>query len=196
MLKKIDSTLSKKCIKIGPGFTLIELLVVIAIISLLSSVVVSSLGGARESARDAGRISDFNTLRNAINLYINENNEFPGGDDGGLGVMMSSNCQSTDIYQDLVTNGSLNSIPEDPASNISDCPSSFELSMMQQDGSEDYYFYIWDAGDFHARGSCFGINKLESGNDNFDSLNQQQEPSQFGADYLLANAEFVYCFGD
>ena len=58
-----DKNISKK------GFTLIELLVVIAIVSLLSSIVFSNLNEARKKARDAERISELNSLANAIALY-------------------------------------------------------------------------------------------------------------------------------
>jgi type II secretion system protein G len=51
------------------GFTLIELLVVIAIIGLLSSVVLANLNNAKVKARDAQRFSDFNQIRNALELY-------------------------------------------------------------------------------------------------------------------------------
>lgn len=195
MLKKIDSILSKQCIKIGPGFTLIELLVVIAIISLLSSVVVSSLGGARESARDARRISDFNSFRTAVNLYINQNNGFPGESDPSLGVVVSNDCQTTDIYQDLVTNGPLDSLPHDPSNNIPGCLDPFGILNYQGSG-DDYYFYIWVPENNFFDAACFGINKLESDNSDFDELNQQEDPSQFGSDYAIAGAEFVYCFDD
>ena len=50
------------------AFTLIELLVVIAIISLLSSVVLTSLNGARAKGRDARRLSDLKEIANAFNI--------------------------------------------------------------------------------------------------------------------------------
>ncbi len=54
------------------GFTLIELLVVIAIIAVLAVVVVLTLNPAEllKQARDSNRISDLNTLKSAISLYV------------------------------------------------------------------------------------------------------------------------------
>jgi prepilin-type N-terminal cleavage/methylation domain-containing protein len=45
------------------GFTLIEMLVVVAIVGLLSSVVVVGVGGARQKARDAKRVSDVRQIQ-------------------------------------------------------------------------------------------------------------------------------------
>lgn len=59
------------------GFTLIELLVVISIISLLSSVVLSSLSGARTNARDARRKSDLEQVRTALEMYYNDHGHYP-----------------------------------------------------------------------------------------------------------------------
>ncbi len=59
------------------GFTLIELLVVIAIIGILSSVVLASLGTAREKARDTTRVSDMKALQLALNLYYDTAQSFP-----------------------------------------------------------------------------------------------------------------------
>jgi len=59
------------------GFTLIELLVVIAIIGILSSVVLASLGTARQKARDATRVSDIKALQLSLNLYYDGAQSFP-----------------------------------------------------------------------------------------------------------------------
>lgn len=54
------------------GFTLIELLVVIAIVAVLATVVVLTLNPAEllKQARDSNRVSDLNTLKSAIALYL------------------------------------------------------------------------------------------------------------------------------
>ena len=56
---------SRSCIT---GFTLIELLVVIAVISMLSSIVLVSLGPARARARDAKRVVDIRQISLAMEL--------------------------------------------------------------------------------------------------------------------------------
>jgi len=81
------------------GFTLIELLVVIAIIGILSSVVLASLNSARLKARDAKRVSDVKQIQLALEMYYDDNSNYPVGITSTL----------------LVTPGYISTVPTDPS---------------------------------------------------------------------------------
>ncbi|MDD4409456.1 MAG: type II secretion system protein [Candidatus Pacebacteria bacterium] len=57
------------------SFTLIELLVVIAIVGILAAIIVVSMGGAQDSARDAIRKTDVNQISKAVMIYRTNNPE-------------------------------------------------------------------------------------------------------------------------
>ena len=60
------------------GFTLIEILIVIAIIGLLAAIILFSLGGARELAREAKAKSEIRSIVLAVSLLENDTGEWPG----------------------------------------------------------------------------------------------------------------------
>lgn len=57
------------------GFTLVELLVVVAIIAVLSSILVPSVGAARESARSISCLNNLRNLGSAMKIYHADNDD-------------------------------------------------------------------------------------------------------------------------
>jgi general secretion pathway protein G len=78
------------------GFTLVELMIVMAIIMVLAVVAVPSYVAAMRSAREAALKEDLHVLRNAIDSYTADKQKAP------------------QELQDLVQEGYLRTIPEDP----------------------------------------------------------------------------------
>ena len=68
----LNSSVHKTNIRQARGFTLIELLVVIAIVAVLSVVVILTLnpGELLKQSRDSNRISDLQTMKRAISIYL------------------------------------------------------------------------------------------------------------------------------
>src|SRR5262244_2464565 len=60
----------------GNAFTLVELLVVIGVIALLISILLPTLGRAREAAMKTQCTSNLRQIHNALQLYANANRGF------------------------------------------------------------------------------------------------------------------------
>jgi general secretion pathway protein G len=84
------------------GFTLMELMIVMAIVAILATLAVPSFKGALRSAREAVLKEDLHVLRAAIDSYTMDKQKAP---------------QSLD---DLIQDGYLRSIPEDPMTRSKD----------------------------------------------------------------------------
>jgi type IV pilus assembly protein PilA len=102
------------------GFTLIELLLVMGLMAILSSIVIAALSPTRQlaSGRDTKRVSDVNTILNAVYQYsIDHAGNFPSslvvGPAKGIcktGLLICNNG----VNLNALSGSYLVSIPEDP----------------------------------------------------------------------------------
>lgn len=144
------------------GFTLIELLVVIAIIGILAGMVIVSLGGAREKARDAQRKSDLRQLKTALELFNGDNQTYPG--QGGNFAQCTAVNQMAAVFQPQGGTPYIRTIPADPK---------FDAA---NPGLWPNYCYISAAGTSYVMWS-----KLENGNDNDRYVQGTNQPTDGSA---------------
>lgn len=74
--------------KKGKGFTIVEVLVVIVIIAILFTVIFVAVGDIRMKARNTKRESDMGQVNKALQLYQNEEENYPVGNYGNLDVLV------------------------------------------------------------------------------------------------------------
>ena len=106
------------------AFTLIEVLVVISIIVFLISIVTLSGSRARARARDARRVADINTVRDALVLHLSLYGRYPdlAPCEYNISTNQDLDCpQSTQWLQTLVDRKLLSAVPRDPI-NSADIP--------------------------------------------------------------------------
>lgn len=103
------------------GFTLIELLVVISIIGILSTIAMTSLGGAKKKARDAVRRSHLNQISLALEQYQAQYGTYliagagsGGGGEGWFNYEDASDNYAESIAHALENEGYYTKRPLDP----------------------------------------------------------------------------------
>ncbi|MDD5569281.1 MAG: type II secretion system protein [Candidatus Pacebacteria bacterium] len=72
------------------GFTLIELLVVIAIIGILSGLIIVSMSGAQNSAKDANIKAYVDQMRAAAQVFYANNSTYLNFDASGDGLILKN----------------------------------------------------------------------------------------------------------
>jgi type II secretion system protein G len=131
------------------GFSLIELVVVILIMTILAGVIVPQVIDRKSAARDARRLADVRTVRDAIEQFYLDNGSFPAptknGRFGGWDVSHDGDC-----IPSLVEEGYLRQPVNDPVG----------------DDTYHYKYYVYAKNSYGCQGPgdyyVLGVTKFES----------------------------------
>lgn len=109
------------------GFTLIELMIVMVIMGILVSIGVTGFMSSQIKGRDTTRKGDLKAIGQALELYYNDNGQYPGNDTnggikgcyGGIGITPTpapSPCPVRTPFLDVNNTLYMAKIPSDPVS--------------------------------------------------------------------------------
>lgn len=137
MIKHTNRNQKKK------GFTLVELLVVMVILGLLATLGIGSFISSQKKGRDARRKADLDQITSALELYYNDNNQYPTSDGAGRIVGCDgSACDWNTLWDDQ--GGGVTymvQLPSDPAGNEyryeSDASGSYYLLYARLENTQD-----------------------------------------------------------
>jgi len=131
------------------GFTLIELVVVISILAILSGVLVPRVKDHMKAAKDAKRLSDIKTIRNAVEQYYMDKGEYPAANTNSTygGWDVSNDGGFIEVLQET---GYLDDVLADPVN----------------DPTYHYRYYLYNSGAYACQGNTkfyvLGIRNFES----------------------------------
>lgn len=100
------------------GFTTIELVLVVVIICILAALVVTTRAGVRQNERNTERQRDIKELRNGLEAYFAQTNQYPTLKDLNSVSWRTANMKSIDaeVFRDPSGNGT--SLADKPAKSV------------------------------------------------------------------------------
>lgn len=90
------------------GFTIVELLIVIVVIGILAALVLNAFGNVQAKARDTQRQTDIRSLATALEVYYNDNGNYPATISLGTGSGQISGVDAGAVIAPYATSGGAN----------------------------------------------------------------------------------------